>query len=105
MGIEVRPATGRWDDFASFMVPRKPGGSGCVCIAYRLLTAGIIGAQRGSLGGVHFTLCDRSYSMAECTLPPKRSVLAVGLLLPIAMQIRSFWCATLLRSTRPLLPI
>src|SRR5208282_4093987 len=35
MGIEVRPATGRWDDFASFMVPRKPGGRGCVCIAYR----------------------------------------------------------------------
>jgi GNAT superfamily N-acetyltransferase len=35
VGIEVRPATGRWDDFASFMVPRKPGGRGCVCIAYR----------------------------------------------------------------------
>jgi GNAT superfamily N-acetyltransferase len=35
MGIEVRPATGRWDDFASFMVPRKPDGRGCVCIAYR----------------------------------------------------------------------
>ena len=35
MAIEVRPAAGRWDDFASFMVPRKPGGGGCVCIAYR----------------------------------------------------------------------
>jgi len=35
MGIEVRPATGRWDAFASFMVPRKPGGRGCVCVAYR----------------------------------------------------------------------
>ena len=35
MGIEVLPAPGRWDDFASFMVPRKPGGRGCVCIAYR----------------------------------------------------------------------
>jgi hypothetical protein len=35
MGIEVLPATGRWDDFASFMVPRKPGGRGRVCIAYR----------------------------------------------------------------------
>ena len=35
MGIEVLPATGPWDDFASFMVPRKPGGRGCVCIAYR----------------------------------------------------------------------
>ena len=29
------PATGRWDDFASFMVPRKPGGGGCVCVVYR----------------------------------------------------------------------
>ena len=35
MGIEVLPASGRWNDFASFMVPRKPGGRGCVCIAYR----------------------------------------------------------------------
>jgi len=35
MGIEVVPATGRWDDFASFMVPRMPGGSGCVCVVYR----------------------------------------------------------------------
>jgi hypothetical protein len=29
MGVQVMPATGRWDDFASLMVPRKPGGSGC----------------------------------------------------------------------------
>jgi GNAT superfamily N-acetyltransferase len=35
MGIQVLPAAGRWDDFASFMVPRKPGGSGCVCVVYR----------------------------------------------------------------------
>jgi GNAT superfamily N-acetyltransferase len=35
MGVEVLPATGRWDDFASFMVPRKPGGQGCVCMTYR----------------------------------------------------------------------
>ena len=35
MGIEVLSATGRWDDFASFMVPRKPGGRGCVCMVYR----------------------------------------------------------------------
>ena len=35
MGIEVRPVTGRRDDFASLMVTRKPGGSGCVCMAYR----------------------------------------------------------------------
>jgi GNAT superfamily N-acetyltransferase len=35
VGIEVVPATGRWDDFASFMVPRKPGGGGCICVVYR----------------------------------------------------------------------
>jgi len=35
MTIEVLPATGRWDDFATFMVPRKPGGGGCVCMSYR----------------------------------------------------------------------
>jgi len=35
MEIEVLSATGQWDDFASFMVPRKPGGRGCVCMAYR----------------------------------------------------------------------
>jgi len=35
MGVQVLPATGRWDDFASFMLPRKPGAGGCVCMAYR----------------------------------------------------------------------
>ena len=29
------PAVGRWDGFASFMVPRKLGGGGCVCMAHR----------------------------------------------------------------------
>ena len=39
------PATGRWDDFASFMVPR-----GCVCMSYRnssLDTPGRIAHMRG----------------------------------------------------------
>ena len=35
MPVEVLPATGRWDDFASIMVPRKPGAGGCVCMSYR----------------------------------------------------------------------
>src|ERR1700689_5892267 len=35
MGIDVLPATGRWDDFASFMAPRMPGGGGCFCVVYR----------------------------------------------------------------------
>jgi len=43
MGIEVLPATGRWDDFASFMVPRKPGGRGCVCMVYRNSSLGMPG--------------------------------------------------------------
>lgn len=29
----MRPATGHWDDFASFMIPRS--GRGCVCMSYR----------------------------------------------------------------------
>ncbi|WP_422933127.1 GNAT family N-acetyltransferase [Sinomonas sp. P47F7] len=35
MAVDVLPASGRWEDFASFMVPRKPGAGGCVCTAYR----------------------------------------------------------------------
>src|SRR6478752_1279953 len=35
MAIEVVAAAGRWDDFASFMVPRKPDAGGCVCMSYR----------------------------------------------------------------------
>jgi GNAT superfamily N-acetyltransferase len=35
MGVQVLPATGRWDDFASLLVPRKAGAGGCVCMAYR----------------------------------------------------------------------
>src|SRR5260370_41289199 len=35
VGIEVLSAVGRWDHFASLMVPSKPGGGGCICMAYR----------------------------------------------------------------------
>jgi GNAT superfamily N-acetyltransferase len=35
MGVQVLPAMGRWDDFASLLVPRMPGRSGCVCMVYR----------------------------------------------------------------------
>jgi ribosomal protein S18 acetylase RimI-like enzyme len=34
MSVDVLPATGRFDDFATFMVPR-PGAGGCVCMSYR----------------------------------------------------------------------
>jgi Coenzyme A transferase len=43
MGVEVLPAIGRWDDFASFMVPRKPGSGGCVCMSYRDSSLGMPG--------------------------------------------------------------
>src|SRR5690606_18651833 len=35
MSIEVLPATGRWDDFAELLVPKKPGAGGCICMSYR----------------------------------------------------------------------
>lgn len=35
MDAEVVPAAGRWEDFASFMVPRRTGARGCVCMTYR----------------------------------------------------------------------
>jgi ribosomal protein S18 acetylase RimI-like enzyme len=35
MPIEVLPATSRFDDFATFMVPAKTRASGCVCMTYR----------------------------------------------------------------------
>ena len=35
MSIEVLPATGRWDDFAEMLVPKKPGAGGCICMSYR----------------------------------------------------------------------
>lgn len=35
MTITILPATGRWDDFATFMVPRAPAAGGCVCMSYR----------------------------------------------------------------------
>ena len=43
MGVEVLPAIGRWDDFAWFMVPRKPGSGGCVCMSYRDSSLGMPG--------------------------------------------------------------
>lgn len=62
MAIDVLPATGRFDDFATFMVPRKPGAGGCVCMSYRdarLNTAGRVDHMR-----------------AECSSEPGPGVLA-----------------------------
>jgi GNAT superfamily N-acetyltransferase len=62
MAIEVLPATGRWDDFATFMVPRKPGGGGCVCMSYRDSRLGM--PER------------IAYMEAECSQEPGPGVLA-----------------------------
>ncbi len=35
MTIEIRPATGRFDDFATVVGPKTPGTPGCWCMAYR----------------------------------------------------------------------
>jgi GNAT superfamily N-acetyltransferase len=35
MGIEVLSAAGRWDDFASLMVPDRQSSGACVCMSYR----------------------------------------------------------------------
>jgi GNAT superfamily N-acetyltransferase len=35
MGVEVLPAVGRYDDFFEVVGVKKPGGSGCWCMAYR----------------------------------------------------------------------
>jgi GNAT superfamily N-acetyltransferase len=43
VGIEVLSAVGRWDHFASLMVPGKPGRSGCLCMAYRNSSLGVPG--------------------------------------------------------------
>lgn len=62
MSIAVLPATGRWDDFATFMVPRKPGAGGCVCMSYR-------DARLGMPERIQ-------YMRSECSAEPGPGVLA-----------------------------
>jgi GNAT superfamily N-acetyltransferase len=62
MSIAVLPATGRWDDFATFMVPRKPGAGGCVCMSYR-------DARLGMPERIE-------YMRSECSAEPGPGVLA-----------------------------
>jgi GNAT superfamily N-acetyltransferase len=83
VGVEVVGAVGRWEDFASFMVPRKPGAGGCVCVVYRnssLDMGGRIALMRG--------LCERepgpgvlAYVDGEvagwCSIAPKASYRAL----------------------------
>jgi GNAT superfamily N-acetyltransferase len=83
MEIEVLPAVGRWDHFASLMVPSNPDRSGCVCMAYRnssLAMSGRIAHMRG--------LCERepgpgvlAFADGEvagwCSVAPKASYRAL----------------------------
>ena len=80
MGIEVLPATGRWDDFATFMVPRKPGGGGCVCMSYR-------DARLGMPERI-------AYMHDECEREPGPGVLAY-----VDDQVAG-WCSVAPKSTR-----
>jgi hypothetical protein len=64
MGIEVLPTTGRSDHFASFLVPHKPGGRGCVCIAYRNSSLDMPGAAASPAGSSGASLPD----LASCLL-------------------------------------
>lgn len=73
MVVSVVSAVGRFDDFAAFMVPRKPGAGGCVCMAYRdarLDMPGRIARMR-----------------AECSREPGPGVLAY------AGQTPAGWCS------------
>ena len=83
VGVEVVGAVGRWEDFASFMVPRKPGAGGCMYVIYRnssLDMGGRIALMRG--------LCERepgpgvlAYVDGEvagwCSIAPKASYRAL----------------------------
>jgi GNAT superfamily N-acetyltransferase len=79
MSVQVLPATGRWDDFAAFMVPRKPGAGGCVCMSYRDSRLGM--PER------------LEYMQAECSTAPGPGVLAY-----VDDQVAG-WCSVAPKST------
>jgi GNAT superfamily N-acetyltransferase len=79
MSVQVLPATGRWDDFAAFMVPRKPGAGGCVCMSYRDSRLGM--PER------------LEYMKAECSTAPGPGVLAY-----VDDQVAG-WCSVAPKST------
>lgn len=79
MSVQVLPATGRWDDFATFMVPRKPGGGGCVCMSYR---------------DSRLAMPERiDYMRAECSTKP-----GPGVLVYVDDQVAG-WCSVAPKST------
>jgi GNAT superfamily N-acetyltransferase len=78
MTVQVLPATGRWDDFASLMVPR-----GCVCMAYRnssLDTSGRIAHMRalcGSEPGPGVLAYVDGETVGWCSVAPKSTYRAL----------------------------
>jgi GNAT superfamily N-acetyltransferase len=81
--IEVLSAVGRWDHFASLMVPGKPGGSGCVCMAYRnssLDTPGRVEHMRelcGSEPGPGVLAFADGEAVGWCSIAPKATYRAL----------------------------
>jgi GNAT superfamily N-acetyltransferase len=59
--IDVRPALGRYDDFATVVGTQRPGADGCWCMAYR--DSRVSNADRPD------------YMRAECAAPPGPGVL------------------------------
>lgn len=79
MAIQVVPATGHWADFASFMVPRKPGARGCVCVSYR---------------DTRLDMPDRiAYMQGECSREP-----GPGVLVYVDGEVAG-WCSVAPKST------
>lgn len=77
--VEVRPAVGRFADFAAVVGPKTPGVAGCWCMAYR-------DARLGLEGRI-------AHMQAECAVAPGPGVLAY------VDGVPAGWCSVAPRST------
>lgn len=77
--IETKPAFGRYDDFFEVVGVKKPGGSGCWCMAYR--DSRVSNAERPG------------YMQRECATDP-----GPGVLVYVDSQVAG-WCSVAPRST------
>lgn len=77
--IDVRPATGRFDDFATVVGPQRPGVRGCWCTAYR---DSRVGADERP-----------EYMRAECATEPGPGVLVY------VDDVVAGWCSIAPRGT------
>ena len=71
--IDVRPALGRYDDFARVVGTQRPGADGCWCMAYR--DSRVSNADRPD------------YMRAECAAPPGPGVLVY------VDDVAAGWCS------------